>query len=250
VPTPEVTDRQPELVQEALGQLWYHAIELAPGVVTPGRVDWRGHASKILPSDLSGKRALDVATFDGFWAFELERRGAEVTALDLASFSQVEIPPPNRERILSEVGDHVPGERFHLAARIIGSTVNRVEGPVYELDAELIGGPVDVALIGDLLLHLRDPVRALERVRSVLAPGGRLYLVEQVSALLTVLRPRRAAASMQARVTDFNWWVANARCLRDWLELAGFERIERRHVFRLKAPRPQGKWHVAYEAWA
>jgi hypothetical protein len=53
---------------------------------------------------------------------------------------------------------------------------------------------------------------------------------------------------MQARHTDFNWWVANARCLRDWLELAGFTEIKRLHVFRLKAPRPQGKWHVAYEA--
>ena len=32
---------------------------------------------------MSGMRALEVGTWDGFWAFEMERRGAEVVALDL-----------------------------------------------------------------------------------------------------------------------------------------------------------------------
>ena len=37
-----------------------------------------------VPADLSGLRCLDVGTMDGFWAFEMERRGAaSVTAIDL-----------------------------------------------------------------------------------------------------------------------------------------------------------------------
>nr|MBA2506600.1 methyltransferase type 11 [Thermoleophilaceae bacterium] len=62
---------------------WYHSIEVAPGVVTPGQVDLRGTAEKLLPPSLASTRALDVGTFDGFWAFEMERRGAEVVAIDV-----------------------------------------------------------------------------------------------------------------------------------------------------------------------
>ena len=50
---------------------WYHTIELAPGVVTPGEIDLRKLAARVLPDRLDGLRALDVGTFDGFWAFEL-----------------------------------------------------------------------------------------------------------------------------------------------------------------------------------
>ena len=63
---------------------WYHSLELAPGVVTPGWFDLRPMAAKLPWPTLTGLRCLDVGTFDGFWAFEMERRGArEVVAIDL-----------------------------------------------------------------------------------------------------------------------------------------------------------------------
>ena len=36
-----------------------------------------------LPESLEGMRCLDVGTWDGFWAFEMERRGGEVVGIDL-----------------------------------------------------------------------------------------------------------------------------------------------------------------------
>src|ERR1700741_5215150 len=64
---------------------WYHTIELAPGLVTPGRVDTRPVVSRaLLPPSFAGLRCLDVGTWDGFGAFEMERGGAaEVPALDV-----------------------------------------------------------------------------------------------------------------------------------------------------------------------
>lgn len=47
---------------------WYHAVELAPGVTTPGFIDLRAHVDAGLPADLTGQRAVDVGTFDGFRA--------------------------------------------------------------------------------------------------------------------------------------------------------------------------------------
>ena len=61
------------LPEDTIGRL-----HIRGGVVTPGLFDHRPLVPQYgLPESLSGKRALDVATFDGFWAFELERRGAE-----------------------------------------------------------------------------------------------------------------------------------------------------------------------------
>src|SRR5690348_9346260 len=107
---------------------WYHTIELAPGVVTPGAVDLRNVAAKLLPDDLSGKRALDVGTFDGFWAFEMERRGAEVVALDVDKVEAAEWPPASRaemERRAREWGVDL-GRGFKSASEILGSNARRV----------------------------------------------------------------------------------------------------------------------------
>ena len=56
---------------------WYHRFELRPGLLTPGVEDF--HAGPIcdsmsIPQDLTNKRALDIGSWDGPLAFEMERR--------------------------------------------------------------------------------------------------------------------------------------------------------------------------------
>lgn len=126
---------------------WYHTIELAPGMLTPGQVDMRALAPRLLPDDLRGRRALDVGPFDGFWAFEMERRGAEVVAIDVAAIDRAEWPPANRARLEERVRawDVMLGRGFEIAARALDSGVRRVICDVYDLTPEAIGGPVDFA---------------------------------------------------------------------------------------------------------
>src|SRR3954453_948802 len=72
----------------------YHTQEVAPGLVTPGMFDLRPYLDRYgLPDELSGKRVLDVGTFEGFWAFELERRGAEVTGIDVDCIQDLDWAP-------------------------------------------------------------------------------------------------------------------------------------------------------------
>src|SRR5579884_3604587 len=75
---------------------WYHTLELAPGLVTPGWLDHRPIVRKVpLPQRLNGLRCLDVGTFNGFWAFEMERRGArEVIAIDIDDPLEYDWPEP------------------------------------------------------------------------------------------------------------------------------------------------------------
>lgn len=241
-----MSDRE-ALIADALGRSWYHTIDLAPGRATPGAVDVRPLAPKVLPGRLDGLRALDVGTFDGFWAFALEQRGAEVVATDLERFDQSQWPPRNRAALAAEAGDGAPGERFGLAAEILGSRVRRVVSSVADLDADRLGGPVDYAVVGDLLIHVRDPVGALERVHGVLRPGGRVLSLEQIDVALTLRHPRTPAAHFQANSTRMNWWQPSVRAHRGWLRAAGFADVRLKRIYKLRAHGHQAKWHAAFE---
>ena len=227
---------------------WYHTIELAPGETTPGVVDLRRVAPKVLPPRVAG-RALDVGTFDGFWAFELEKRGAaEVVGLDVGEAADAEWPPLQRERLEREaaaMGVEL-GLGFRLAAEALGSSARRVVGDVRTVTAEDIGGPVDVAFLGSLLLHLRDPVGALERLRAL---TRRLFVLEPVAMRQTVLAPRRAVARYQPLETTFNWWLPNLVALKGWVYESGFDHVRFRGFHKPDGVEGTSVWHAALEAW-
>jgi hypothetical protein len=95
---------------------WYHTLELGDGVVTKGMFDHRPHLQHYpIPADLTGKRCLDVSTMDGYWAVEVERRGAaSVTALDLEDPEELDWPASLRAGHDKSM-DETKAERFALA---------------------------------------------------------------------------------------------------------------------------------------
>lgn len=93
-------------------------------------------------------------------------------ATDIDDYSQAQWPPRNHQYLSERTGADLPGMRFGLAHEELGSRVERIGCSVYELTAERIGGPVDFVVVGDLLLHLRDPVGGLEAVRALMRPGA------------------------------------------------------------------------------
>jgi len=244
--------RDAAVAREAIDRnpVWYHTIELGPGVATPGQIDLRGVVADVLPVELSGRRALDVGTFDGFWAFEMERRGAEVVSIDVDRIDSAEWPSRSRARLEREAEQRglELGLGFELASELLGSSVSRVICSVYDLAPAAIGGPVDFAFSGAILLHLRDPVRALERVHGALRPGGELRILEPVSVAMTLRSPRRAAATFQAAHSDFNWWVPNLVALKSWLVTAGFVDVRRLRFVRPPSDERMRQWQVALTA--
>jgi SAM-dependent methyltransferase len=242
-----------EAARRALSEnpkLWYHTIELAPGVVTPGYIDLRRAAPKVLPTDLTGVRALDIGTFDGFWAFEMERRGAEVVAIDLDRIYSAEWPPLSRERLERETEEEgvVLGTGFRLASEALESGVRRVVCNIYDLTPETIGGPVDLAFNGATLTHLRDPVGGLERVFGALRPGGRVLSIEPVSVSMTIRSPRRAAAAFRGHNSDYTWWLPNLALISSWLRAAGFVDPRRVAITRPPSAERRPSFYVASEA--
>ena len=206
-----------EGLQKRVDELeWYHTFELAPGVTTPGWFDTRSVVGKIpFPADLTGKRCLDVGSFDGFWAFTMEQRGAaEVVAIDVPDPRQWDWPANTTPDAVEAVSRRRPGGGFALVADVLGSKVERRELSVYDLDPKTVGR-FDFVYLGSLLLHLRDPVGALMKVREVCA--GSLLLVDAID--LSIGAAPRAKLDGLGRPW---WWKPNMAGLVRMVEAAGF----------------------------
>lgn len=221
---------------------WYHTIEVAPGFVTPGAFDLRSIVDRLPWPDVRGKRCLDVGTYDGFLAFELERRGAaEVLAVDIESYAQWDWELHFRKLgpdYMRAVAGAVPGGGFRVARELLGSSVRPVRSSVYELGPESVG-TFDVVVCGTLLLHLRDPLRALEAIRSVC--DERFLSTNQVELALSVLHPRRPLARIDGTSGVTQWWLVNAAGHRQLLRAAGFELVGESGLYSI----PYGTGHPA-----
>lgn len=204
---------------------WYHTLELAPGVVTPGYFDHRPLLNKLpFPASLEGKRCLDVGTFDGFWAFEMARRGGDqVIAADIHDPLAWDWPAGADARAIEDLERRKEqGRGFEIAARALGSKVEKIDASVYDLDPDK-HGEFDFVFMGSLLLHLRDPIRALECVRSVCR--GQLLSLDAIDPLLTALHPRRPIAFLEGTARPW-WWKPNLRGYAQIVRAAGFEIVE------------------------
>ena len=230
-----VRDEWAELRADVGRYAWYHTLELGGGVTTEGMFDHRPVLHRYpVPADLSGKRCLDVATMDGFWAFEMERRGAaSVTAIDLDDPEELDWPAALRHDH-DKTLDETKGERFALARRALNSRVERVTLSAYDLGPDL--GEFDFVFCGDLLLHLKDPITPVERIRSVCTGSA------VISNVIKRFRFReRAALAELDGIDHFAWWTTNLAGLVRIVRAAGFARAEPAEPFELPF-RAGGPW--------
>jgi tRNA (mo5U34)-methyltransferase len=219
-----------DVMERAREISWYHAMELEPGRKTEAMFDLDPFVPEYgLPERLDGKRCLDVGTWDGYWAFEMERRGAaEVVALDLDDERALDWPPRRRPRSFSEVPR---GEGFRLAHSVYGSSVARVVRSVYDATPEELG-TFDVVFCGSVLVHLRDQFLALERIAS-LCSG--LFVSAEEYDVASSLLPFTVSRYRADRDKDVVFWLPSLRTWRRMMWAAGFDRVERYGRFQLAA---------------
>ncbi|MDP1821498.1 MAG: methyltransferase domain-containing protein [Acidimicrobiales bacterium] len=202
---------------------WYHTIDLPGGVVTPGLFDHRKVVGRLpIPESLAGLRCLDAASADGFFAFELARRGAaEVVSLDLADASRQDWQRRPADEVKATRGTGRAASAFELVREALGLDVQRVDRSLYDLASDDLG-TFDFVFMGNILLHLADPARALRALRSVMVPDGTLLSYEAVSMPMTLLRPRTPTAQLWHEDHP-QWWTPNMAGHRRLLHAGGWD---------------------------
>jgi tRNA (mo5U34)-methyltransferase len=201
----------PEVIRTLIAghEPWYHQVELAPGIVTPG-----GHGSALelasldqlgLPQDAGGMRILDIGCRDGFFAFAMEKRRGEVVGIDYAD-------------------PEITG--FSICSKVLGSTVEYRTENVYDLSPER-HGRFDLVLFLGVLYHLRNPLQALDAIRGICAEGAMLFVESQLSTDRWVRRKKLPLWQFYSRSTlsgdASNKWAPNIAGLQQVVEESQFE---------------------------
>jgi tRNA (mo5U34)-methyltransferase len=231
------------LVDRARELGWYHTLDL-PGHTTEGLFDMRPYVPIYgLPESLAGKRVLEIGTWDGFWAFELERRGAaEVVAIDLDDERELDWPPRRR----TPDPALVRGAGFRLAKEMFDSKVERVVRSIYHATPEDLG-TFDLVFCGSVILHLRDQLLALERIANLVKPGGVFVSAEEYEPV-TDLIPFPVARFRGNRDAAVVFWVPSRKAWREMLWFAGFDSVDEVKRFTMRSTKGWKIRHVVHHA--
>jgi tRNA (mo5U34)-methyltransferase len=149
-----------------------------------------------------------------------------VVAIDIEDHTLWDWPadnPPTPENRQPGMSGPPKGSGFRLVAEAIGSKVDWRPMNVYDLDPDEVG-TFDVITIGSLLLHLREPVRALEAVRRVCR--GVVLSSDQIDLWTTVFGARRPLARLDGSGPFCQWWLANSAGHKRMFWSAGFRVVE------------------------
>jgi len=216
-------------IQRRVAELgeWFHNIDLNGIKTAPQHflgdypaVKWRRFSDRI-PSNLEGKKVLDIGCNAGFYSIEMKRRGADrVLGID------------NDERYLAQ---------GRLAAEICGVDVEFRNVSVYDVD--VLAERFDIVLFMGVLYHLRHPLLALDLIHEHVA--GDLMVLQSMQRGSDEIDPLQEDYSFwEADMFDSpgfpkmhfiehkyaddwtNWWIPNRACVEAMLRSAGFEILE------------------------
>ncbi len=199
-----IADNQRQV--ERLAKLgWYHSIELPDGSVIQGHQSIEQQRNRLsqfsIPENLSGKRVLDIGAWDGWFSFEMERRGASVVALDAAK-----------------------NTRLLEARALLGSRIDYHIADICRITSKDIG-TFDIVLFFGVLYHLKHPLLALENVCGMCRDLACIesFVVDGDPAAIPAMEFYETA---ELRGQLDNWCGPNVACLLAFARTAGFARVK------------------------
>ena len=203
---------------------WFHNLHLPDGTQTapahplgdfPSTL-WKG-ISPHLPEDLTGWNVLDIGCNAGFYCFELARRGARCTGIDVD------------EHYLRQA--RWAAEKFGLE-----QSVSFHRGQVYSL--AYTKKVYDLVLFMGLFYHLRHPLLAQDIVaqkvkkmmvfQTLTMPEEKVYVPEKDlgfndrEKMLTPGWPKMAFIEKSLAGDPTNWWAPNHAAVEAMLRSSGF----------------------------
>lgn len=225
--------------KELRNYYWYHTIDLGNGLITPGNYDYRSTLPLFkFPEDMEGMEVLDIGSATGFFCFEFEKRGANVTSVELPSIADWDMPSgEDKEQTLKELMAyhqvstveevqylHLDGP-FEFCRKVLNSKIRRCHAAIYDLSPEKLGKDAfDLVFIGDVLLHTFSPLKALVSVAPLCKAS--LIVSQGTAANLLDSNPAMQYVGGETRKGDNRtWWRPTRSCFEQMLKRVGFRNV-------------------------
>jgi tRNA (mo5U34)-methyltransferase len=200
---------------------WFHtfALNRAEGIYTHGAARDHRYRVSMLPKDFAGMSVLDVGTFDGFYAFLAECRGAKrIVGVDNEQY---------RLWVASRWGIELEGgEGFRAIHRLLGSAVEYRRMDAFEL--ERLQQRFDLVYCFGILHRVENPLGLLRVLRGRTASGGTV-LVETYGVRPEDRDGPAIRVSEPGEVyphDEFVYWGFGDTGLERLARIAGFSRAE------------------------
>lgn len=212
---------------------FYHTMDVPGHGVQEGHWDLRGQEATYLGDfDLSGKRVLDVGAASGALSFFMESAGAEVVSFDADALTMREsffmIPYFDFEKRFHSTReawfkDLVDGHEkmkngFWLMHEMLESKIQCVYGNIYD------GFPgderFDVVVMGNVLTHLSDPLRALYAFANI---ADEAVIIVETGEPRPDLEPCMwFSPNLENELNYMSWWNFSSNFFEKTLEVIGF----------------------------
>lgn len=248
---------------------WYHIMEI-PGVgLTDGVFDCRDDIDNIFGNlDFKNKKVLNLGPITGYLNFEAERRGADVTSVDLG------IDPENLQRDWvvdvkkpwkKDLAEFMERERkrrnaFWYAHKALNSKSKLIISHINNLPDEV--GLHDIGIIFSVLTHIRDPYTSLLRMCAhikekivITELGGYNMRSTLFNLIPRLLRKNFSKPDLpymrflpSPEKQGAAWWAFNKETIIIMLKLLGFEKtIVTYHNYRDRRGKKVFQWTVTGE---
>jgi len=218
---------------------FYHTMDVPNHGVVRGAWDLRGRETAYLGNvDVAGKLVLEIGTASGHLCFTMEQMGAQVVAYDLSEEQEWDVVP----YFGGDTKDYIAQRKAHIrrmnngywfAHRLFKSSAKVAYGSVYEIPDDI--GTFDICTFGSILLHLRDPFLALQRVTAHVKDtvivtdaasglGLRAMAYKMLSKVeeLSGFRFIRFLPNATKRSPLDTWWTLTPQLVSEFLKILGF----------------------------
>jgi O-methyltransferase len=205
---------------------FYHTMEVPGHGLMTGDWDLRGRVDDYLGKvAFAGQRVLEIGPASGFLTFEMEKRGANVVSVEVTAehgWDFVPYPAKKLEEVFGLRANHMERLKnsywFSHAAHQSQAKVHY--GDVYNLPAAL--GQFDIALMGAVLLHCRDPLRIVEQCGKM----ARLLIITDVFHPDLEGTPVCRLVPASQNFHYLTWWQFSTQFFTQFLAVMGFTTAE------------------------
>ena len=236
----------------------YHRVDLPGFEQRTWLWDLRGDEASYLGNyDFAGKRVLEFVAATGGLTFWMEGKGAEVVAVDLSpevaetSWDVLITPEDDVSQMKAAMATGIQrlNNGFWYVHEQLGSKARLVHGTAYTVPSEI--GRFDVVTLCGILLHLRDPMGALENAVNftdraiIIADLVPHFISETLQKLpLAYFMPDRTRRTKHG---GWTWWHLSPEVYLRYLDLKGFKIISNTTRSYKQVSRPEKCFTIVAE---